>query len=284
MARSSVVPERLQPTTKGKLAFCPVRVVMTLLVRDEADIVDCNLAYHLARGVDAVIVTDHRSQDGTRERLEAWARDEPERVHLLREDGEEVQQAAWVTRMARKAERELDADWILNDDADELYWPEVGDDLKAALAKVPHRFGALELPRVNFVARPEDGRRFYDRMTAREAVSTDAIGRALRPKVAHRANPRMFVSRGSHAVRGAPPLLAHMPQAADHRPALPPPHLRAVPPQGRDRRRDAWLRAQDDGRRPHGAAVRAARGALPRGDHARAGPGGGHPPARPPPQ
>jgi hypothetical protein len=177
---------------------------MTLLVRDEADIVDCNLAYHLARGVDAVIVTDHRSQDGTRERLEAWARDEPERVHLLREDGEEVQQAAWVTRMARKAERELDADWILNDDADELYWPEVGDDLKAALAKVPHRFGALELPRVNFVARPEDGRPFYDRMTAREAASTDAIGRALRPKVAHRANPRMFVSPGSHAVRGAP--------------------------------------------------------------------------------
>ena len=253
-------------------------------MRDEADIVDCNLAYHLARGVDAVIVTDHRSQDGTRERLEAWARDEPERVHLLREDGEEVQQAAWVTRMARKAERELDADWILNDDADELYWPEVGDDLKAALAKVPHRFGALELPRVNFVARPEDGRPFYDRMTAREAVSTDAIGRALRPKVAHRANPRMFVSPGSHAVRGAPRYWLTCRKPLITVSALPPPHLRAVPPQGRDRRRDAGLRAQDDGRRPHRAAVRAARGALPRGDHARPGPGGGHPPARPPPQ
>ena len=50
---------------------------MTLPVRDEADIVDCNLAYHLARGVDAVIVTDHRSQDGTRERLEAWAGTSP---------------------------------------------------------------------------------------------------------------------------------------------------------------------------------------------------------------
>jgi len=33
---------------------------MSLLVRDEADIVDCNLAYHLVRGVDAIIVTDHR--------------------------------------------------------------------------------------------------------------------------------------------------------------------------------------------------------------------------------
>ena len=176
---------------------------MTLLVRDEVDIVDLNLAYHLARGVDAIIVTDHRSQDGTRERLDAWAADDP-RVRVLHEDGEAVQQAAWVTRMARMAHHDLGADWILNDDADELYWPEVGDDLKAALRRVPRRYGALTLPRVNFVARPEDGRPFYERMTAREVDSTDEIGRALRPKVAHRSNPRMFVAPGSHAVRGAP--------------------------------------------------------------------------------
>jgi hypothetical protein len=177
---------------------------MTLLVRDEADIVDLNLAYHLARGVDAVIVTDHRSSDGTRERLEALAAVEPDRIHLLREDGEAVDQAAWVTRMARMAYHDLGADWILNDDADELYWPEVGDDLKAALRRVPRRYGALAVPRVNFVARPDDGRPFYDRMTAREVESTDAIGRPLRPKVAHRGNARMFVAPGSHAVRGAP--------------------------------------------------------------------------------
>src|SRR4051812_17470085 len=69
IARRSVVPDRLQPTTNGKMGL--VKVVMTLLVRDEVDIVDVNLAYHLARGVDGVIVTDHRSTDGTRERLDA---------------------------------------------------------------------------------------------------------------------------------------------------------------------------------------------------------------------
>jgi hypothetical protein len=177
-----------------------VKVVMTLLVRDEADIVDINLAYHLARGVDEVIVTDHRSSDGTRERLEAW---EERGVHVLHEDGEEVRQAQWVTRMARMA-YDLGADWVLNDDADEFFWPERGDDLKAALRRVPHRFGALEVPRMNFVARPDDGRPFFERMTMREEESTDEIGRALRPKVVHKANVRAFVGPGSHAVRGSP--------------------------------------------------------------------------------
>ena len=178
---------------------------MTLLVRDEADIVDANLAYHLARGVDEVIVTDHRSHDGTRERLDAWAAADP-RVHVLHEDRERCDQAAYVTRMARMARRELSADWVLNDDADELYWPEEGADIKEALARVPRSYGRLELPRVNFVARPEDERPFFERMTLREVESVDEIGRPLRPKVAHRASPRATVGRGSHAVGGTPRL------------------------------------------------------------------------------
>ena len=166
--------------------------------------------------------------------------------------------------MARKAERELDADWVLNDDADELYWPEGGDDLKAALAKVPHRFGALELPRVNFVARPEAGPVLRPD-DAREAESTDAIGRALRPKVAHRANPRMFVSPGSHAVRGAPrywltcrkPLITvlHFPRRSYEQYRHKVDIGGATPGYEHKTMVDAHTRA----------AVRAARGALPRG-------------------
>ena len=38
-----------------------MKLVQTLVVRDEADIVDDQIAYHLNAGVDFVIATDHQS-------------------------------------------------------------------------------------------------------------------------------------------------------------------------------------------------------------------------------
>ena len=54
-----------------------MKIVMTMLVRDEEDILDAQLAFHLNAGVDFVIATDHRSEDGTTEILERYARERP---------------------------------------------------------------------------------------------------------------------------------------------------------------------------------------------------------------
>lgn len=61
-----------------------VKLVMTLLARDEADIVAANLDYHLAQGVDFVIATNHSSRDATAELLRGYER---RGVLLLREAG-----------------------------------------------------------------------------------------------------------------------------------------------------------------------------------------------------
>jgi hypothetical protein len=183
-----------------------MKVVMTLLVRDEADIVDAQLAFHLNAGVDFVIVTDHGSKDGTREILDAYARLGVLRV--IDEQGAERRQGEWVTRMARLAATDLGADWVINSDADEFWWPR-GGDLKEVLEVVPDRYGIVQAFWRPFPPRPGDGF-FADRMTVRLsplAPINDPLS-PYRPsvKVAHRADPAVKVGYGNHAVE-APTLV-----------------------------------------------------------------------------
>lgn len=60
-----------------------MKFVMTLRARDEADVIDARIAFHLGAGVDFVVATGHRSEDGTTEILEYYARDGY--LHLIRE-------------------------------------------------------------------------------------------------------------------------------------------------------------------------------------------------------
>src|SRR4029079_19829782 len=95
-------------------------LVMTLLARDEIDMVDSWLAFHLNAGVDLVIATDNRSQDGTTETLEEYARSG--QVHLIREPGEDLRQDEWGTRVARLAASDYGADWEMHSDAGAFLW------------------------------------------------------------------------------------------------------------------------------------------------------------------
>src|SRR5205807_1918584 len=78
-----------------------MKLVMTLRTRDEADVVDAQIAFHLNAGVDFVVATDHRSQDGTVEILESYAREG--HLHLICEEGDEMDDGGWATRMSRVA-------------------------------------------------------------------------------------------------------------------------------------------------------------------------------------
>jgi Glycosyl transferase family 2 len=177
-----------------------MRVVMTLLARDEADVVDAQIAFHLAAGVDFVVATDNRSVDGTTEILERYERDG--RLHLIREEGDDLRQSEWVTRMAQLAATEFEADWVLNADADEFWWPQESG-LKDVLAAVPERYGVVRGAWRNFVPRPEGDPFFAERMTAR--LCTPAFHHhplSTHSKSAHRAVADVRIGRGNHEAFG----------------------------------------------------------------------------------
>jgi hypothetical protein len=177
-----------------------MKLVMTLLVRDEADIVDAQIAFHLAAGVDFVIATDNRSEDATTDVLERYEREG--RLRLLREDGDDLRQSEWVTRMARLAATEHGADWVLNADADEFWWPR-GTSLHDVLAAVPAHYGVVRAAWRNFVPRPDGHAFFAERMTARLCTpSFHPHPLSTHSKSAHRAVPDVRIGRGNHEAFG----------------------------------------------------------------------------------
>jgi hypothetical protein len=180
-----------------------MKLVMTLLARDEADIVDAQIAFHLHAGVDFIVATANRSHDGTAEIFERYERAGV--LHLLREEGDDMRQAEWVTRMARLAATELGADWVINSDADEFWWPRAGS-LKEVLAAVPPRFGVVRGCWRHFLPRPDDGRFFAERMTVRLRRPTSPGDKRTifhaHQKVAHRATASVEVEAGNHNADG----------------------------------------------------------------------------------
>jgi hypothetical protein len=176
---------------------------MTLLVRDERDIVEQHLAFHLAAGVDFVIVTDHASTDGTEDVLARYEADG--RALVIREPDGPFRQREWVTRMARLAAAEHGADWVISSDVDEFWWPR-GGNLPEVLATIPRRYGIVQSFVRHFVPVPDDGTPFSERMTLRlsAAAPVNDPRSPWRPfrKVVHRADPRAEITEGSHDVLG----------------------------------------------------------------------------------
>ncbi len=198
-----------------------MRVVVTVLARDEADVIGDQVAFHLNAGADFVVATDNNSRDGTTEILERYEREG--KVHLIREPTEGLRQGEWVTRMARLAATDFGADWVINTDADEFWWPR-GGSLKDLLAAVPRRYGIVNAFWRSFVPRPDDDASFAERMTARlsqHAPINDPTS-FYRPviKVAHRADPDVVVARGNHALLDSPllPLITWHPLEVLHFP------------------------------------------------------------------
>ena len=89
-----------------------------MCVRNEADLVETTIRYHLALGIDRILVIDNGSTDGTDRILCRLARDLPVRWTYC---GATFLQSDLTTLLAHEAYLE-GADWVVPIDADEFWW------------------------------------------------------------------------------------------------------------------------------------------------------------------
>jgi len=106
------------------------RLVMSILCRNEVDIIEANIRTHATLGVDAFVVMDNGSQDGTREKLAELTKLFD--VHVIDQPSQTYQQAKWMKQLAHYAREKMNARWVISNDADEFWIPKQGD-LKAYL-------------------------------------------------------------------------------------------------------------------------------------------------------
>lgn len=197
------------------------RLIMTLLARNEADIIRDNLEYHRRRGVDFFVATDNGSTDGTREIFAEY--EQRGLLRLIDEPGANKDQRSWVNRMGELAVNELGAGIVIHNDADEFWAPASGDlkrDLEAhgdAEVYIVERVNVILEDTGGGERYPEDARyavvspRVADDLREQAATENIYLYR-LGPKVAFNTRAGLLrVVQGNHAIEDAAPELRQKP-------------------------------------------------------------------------
>jgi glycosyltransferase involved in cell wall biosynthesis len=181
-----------------------MRSIVTVMVRDEVDIIAAFVEHHLAQGVDLIIATDNGSVDGTTEILQRYA--DLGVLELHHDPVFRKQQHAVVTGMARRAYTEHGADWVINADADEFWVPcDKRLALETALEGIPTSLETFTVPVMNLIGPPAMRGSGVDRLLWRDMRTQEqlqAIGIFAQPTAdaVHRGDPDIVVAQGNHFV------------------------------------------------------------------------------------
>ena len=178
-----------------------MNLVVTVLVRNDLDVIAAWIEYYRAQGASAIIVTDNGSEDGTVAVLEQYAA--AGAIRLLHEPGDDYRQAEWVTRMARLAAAEYRADWVINADSDE-FWrvSRAGTTLAEALEALPATTVAVRAERHDLRGRGGASTGWFRRLRWLDRRTVSERGTPLASKLAHRATDAVQVLMGNHGIEG----------------------------------------------------------------------------------
>ena len=174
----------------------PSQLIMTLLVKNEESMLEENLLFHKAMGVDSFIITDNNSTDSTPEiirkyKQKGWIKE------VIEEKATDYEQKEWVDRMIWKAKTIYKADWIIGN---------LKTDLSATHANVLNCEMRSVYPEENQpfwqwdkVVKPVSEPERYD-------LSTYSIFERQNKKVIHRSAGYLQISMGNHKVTMLPQL------------------------------------------------------------------------------
>jgi len=121
------------------------KVILTLLAKNEGDIIEETIKFHLNHGFDFIIATDNNSTDNTREILLKYQN--LGKLELIDEVEDDFNQVKWVDRMIKIAINKYKADWVVNVDADEFWFSRYGN-IKLSLPD-PKKFNVVYLNAVH---------------------------------------------------------------------------------------------------------------------------------------
>lgn len=181
-----------------------MKLAMTVMVRDEADIIRPMIEHHLDQGVDVLIVTDNGSVDGTAEILAEFA--ERGLIELRHDPVQRKQQGSVVTGMARDAATGYQADWVINADADEFWITrDPGLTLKEAFEHIDPAIRTFTVPVVDMsgpAAMVGTGLQRLIYRDERTVEQLNAVGLHAHstPDAVHVGDPSVEVVQGNHFV------------------------------------------------------------------------------------
>lgn len=176
-----------------------MKIVTVSMVRDEADIVELFVRHNL-QVVDAMVIVDHASSDGTSEILEALVR-EGLPIQVLQESMVAFAPEKVLTREMRRAAKELEADWVIPIDADEFLGTNA-EEIRSIFEKMdPGTVYGVD--RRTYVPREEDLQKddfLFERIAYRRDPEGCTSQKVIVPrKVAKKS--RVHLKRGNHGVR-----------------------------------------------------------------------------------
>lgn len=181
-------------------------IIMTLLVKDEEELLALNLEFHHAMGIEHFIITDNNSTDRTPEIIrhyqeKGWV------LRYIEEHSTDYEQKTWVDRMIEIAKEEYHADWIINADADEFWYPSC----KSFPALLSNTHATVYEGQI-YCVYPEENKPWQEwTQLARPVENLDtyklspySLFANQKNKVLHRASGYIQISMGNHKVTMLP--------------------------------------------------------------------------------